>query len=155
MKEWLVSHLRSGGHEVIDLGVFADAPCDYPDPAGAVGRAVREEAGTRGLLVCGSGIGVSIAANKIGGIRAVCAWDEESARLSRAHNDTNVLCLGGRALDPADAAHVADVWLAAGFDGGRHAARVAKITALEQDERATQAKRSGAAASPRTQGGGA
>ncbi len=134
LKAKLVEHLRAQGHDVVDLGPPDGRPTDYPDPAAAVGRAVRGEAGTRGVLVCGSGIGVSIAANKIRGVRAVDAWNLESARLSRAHNDANVLCLGGRLLSEGDAQAIAKIWLETPFDGGRHGLRVDKIARIEEQE---------------------
>jgi RpiB/LacA/LacB family sugar-phosphate isomerase len=130
----LVERLRKQGHQVVDLGPQTGEPSDYPDPAAHVGRAVRADRGSVGLLVCGSGIGVGIAANKLPGIRAAAPWNVESARLSRAHNDANVLCLGERLIPDMDADAITDAWLAAGFEGGRHARRVAKITALERTE---------------------
>jgi ribose 5-phosphate isomerase B len=134
LRRQLVEHLRAGGHTVEDLGTATDASCDYPDYAAAVGRAVGGEAGAVGLLVCGTGMGVCIAANKIHGVRAIDAWNVEVAKVSRAHNDANVLCLGARTVPEADALEIADAWLAAPFDGGRHARRVEKITALEAGE---------------------
>jgi ribose 5-phosphate isomerase B len=130
----IVQHLRSRGFEVVDVGPASTESTDYPDWAAKVGRAVREATDALGVLTCGSGLGVCIAANKIAGIRAVDAWSLESARLSRAHNDANVLCLGARLIGEADALAIVDAWLATSFEGGRHADRVAKITALEQEE---------------------
>ncbi len=127
----LVEHLRAGGHTVQDLGTATEASCDYPDYASAVGRAVSGEAGAVGLLVCGTGMGVCIAANKIHGVRAALAWNVEVAKVSRAHNDANVLCVGARTVLESDALAIADAWLAAPFDGGRHARRVDKIRAIE------------------------
>ncbi len=134
LRSRLTAHLRQSGHQLVDLGPPTDAPVDYPDYAAAVARAVAREPGTLGVLACGSGIGVSIAANKIHGIRAIAAWNLESATLSRAHNDTNVLCLGARLVADGDALAIADAWLATKFEGGRHATRVAKISALEAAE---------------------
>jgi RpiB/LacA/LacB family sugar-phosphate isomerase len=134
LRHRLVEHLRGGGHTVEDLGTATEASCDYPDYAAAVGRAVSGEAGAVGLLVCGTGMGVCIAANKIHGVRAVDAWNVEVAKVSRAHNDANVLCVGARTVQESDALAIADAWLAAPFDGGRHARRVEKITAIEADE---------------------
>jgi ribose 5-phosphate isomerase B len=131
----IVEHLRARAVEVKDLGPASTESTDYPDWAAKVGRAVRETVGAMGVLTCGSGIGVCIAANKIGGIRAALAWNVESARLSRAHNDANVLCLGARLVDEADALAIVDAWMTAPFEGGRHSERVAKITALEHEER--------------------
>jgi ribose 5-phosphate isomerase B len=135
LRHRLVEHLRGAGHTVEDLGTTSEASCDYPDYAAAVARAVTREPGTVGLLVCGTGMGVCIAANKIHGVRAVDAWNVEAALISRAHNDANVLCLGARTLAEGDALAITDAWLAAPFDGGeRHARRVEKIAVIEGDE---------------------
>ncbi len=134
LRRTLADHLRRQGHELVDLGPETESPCDYPDSALRVGQAVRGEPGSRGLLVCGSGIGVSIAANKVHGIRAVAPWSVESARLSRSHNDTNVLCLGERLQTPADATAMLDAWLTTPFEGGRHARRTGKIAGIESTE---------------------
>jgi RpiB/LacA/LacB family sugar-phosphate isomerase len=130
----LVAHLRALGFEVDDLGSPSAESTDYPDWAAAVGRAVRDNPGTLGVLVCGTGLGVCIAANKIGGVRAVDAWSIESARLSRAHNDANVLCVGARLVPEPAAFSIVDAWLDTDFEGGRHARRVEKIAALEAEE---------------------
>lgn len=134
LRRTLVDHLRGRGHLVEDLGPETNVSCDYPTFAATVARAVRDEAGTFGLLVCGTGLGVAIAANKIRGVRAVDAWNLEAARLSRAHNDANVLCLGERLVPEAEAIAVLDTWLATSFEGGRHALRLAQIAALESEE---------------------
>jgi transaldolase/glucose-6-phosphate isomerase len=134
LRKQLVERLRSQGHQPIDFGPDSEAPVDYPDWAAKVGRAVRGDRGTLGVLVCGSGIGVSMAANKLRGVRAVAPWNLEAARLSRSHNDANVLCLGARLLPPGDAEAILDVWLATTFEGGRHATRVRKMNALEVSE---------------------
>jgi len=127
----LVRHLRRQGHDIVDLGPATEAPSDYPDQAAQIGRAVRDDGAALGLLVCGSGIGVVMAANKIRGVRAALAWNVESAALSRSHNDANVLCLGARFLSEVEAEALVDIWLATGFEGGRHARRVGKIAELE------------------------
>jgi ribose 5-phosphate isomerase B len=133
----IARHLRDGGHEVVDLGAPSEESTDYPDWAAAVGRAVRGDAGALGVLVCGTGLGVCIAANTVSGVRAADAWNLESARLARAHNDANVLCLGARLIPEVDALRIVDVWLATPFEGGgRHTTRVAKIAALERQEQA-------------------
>jgi ribose 5-phosphate isomerase B len=135
LRHRLVDHLRAAGHTVVDLGTTSEASCDYPDYAAAVGRAVTREVGAVGLLVCGTGMGVCIAANKIHGVRAVDAWNVEAARISRAHNDANVLCLGARTLAEGEALAITDAWLSAPFDGGeRHTRRVEKIAAIEAAE---------------------
>jgi ribose 5-phosphate isomerase B len=133
LRRRLVDHLRSRGHAVEDLGPATDASCDYPEFAAAVGRAVLGEAGAFGLLVCGTGLGVCIAANKIRGARAACVWNVEGAKQSRAHNDANVLCLGERLVPAAEAISIVETWLATPFEGGRHARRVAQIAALEAE----------------------
>ena len=134
LRRRLVDHLRARGHVVEDLGPETDASCDYPTFGAAVARAVRDEAGAFGLLVCGTGLGICIAANKVRGVRAVDAWNVEGAKQSRAHNDANVLCLGERLIPEAEAIAVVDTWLATSFEGGRHARRVAQIAALEIEE---------------------
>ncbi|HEY4185627.1 MAG TPA: ribose 5-phosphate isomerase B [Polyangia bacterium] len=131
LREKLVHRLLAQGLPIEDRGPSAPVSVDYPDEAEKVSRLVRETAGARGILICGSGIGMAIAANKIHGVRAVDAWSVEAARLSRAHNDTNVLCLGERLLTEAEAFAIVETWLGTPFDGGRHQTRVAKMTALE------------------------
>jgi ribose 5-phosphate isomerase B len=131
----IAGHLRALGLDVEDLGTPTAESTDYPDWGAAVGRAVRDHAGSLGVLVCGSGIGVCMAANKIHGVRAAVAWSIESARLSRAHNDANVLCIGERGTSERDALAMVDAWLATEFEGGRHARRVGKIAAIEAEER--------------------
>jgi ribose 5-phosphate isomerase B len=140
LRRRLVEHLRGRGHLVEDLGPATAASCDYPTSAAAVARAVRDDAGTFGLLVCGTGMGVCIAANKVRGVRAVDAWNVEGAKLSRAHNDANVLCLGERMLPEAEALALVDAWLATTFEGGRHGRRVAQIAALEIEENQTESQ---------------
>ncbi len=119
--------------EVLDLGPMAAERCDYPDFGAAVGRAVRDGAAPRGILVCGSGIGISMAANKIAGVRAALAHNAITARLARAHNDANVLCLGSRIIGEVVALDAVDAFLSTTFEGGRHAGRVEKIHQLEGD----------------------
>lgn len=132
LREKVVRHLAARKElRIEDRGPASPAPVDYPDEAAKVARLVTETPGARGILVCGSGIGMSIAANKIPGVRAVDAWSVDAARLSRQHNDANVLCLGERLLSEADAFAIVDTWLATAFDGGRHGTRVAKISGLE------------------------
>ena len=130
----IVAHLRALGFDVEDLGTPSGESTDYPDWAAAVGRAVRDQAGSVGVLVCGTGLGVCMAANKIHGVRAADVWSVEAARLSRAHNDANVLCVGSRLVPEATAFAIVDAWLDTDFEGGRHARRVDKIAALEVEE---------------------
>ena len=117
-----------------DLGPFSTAAVDYPDFAAAVARRVTSGDATLGILVCGTGIGMSIAANKIPGIRAAVVWDETSARLSRRHNDANIMAIGGRTTPPGQVAGIVSAFLNTGFDAGYHARRVAKIAALERKD---------------------
>ena len=131
LKEVVKSRLAALGIEVDDLGTTSEASVDYPDYAAAVARRVASGASDRGILVCGTGIGMAIAANKIHGIRAASAESLEAARLGRAHNDANVLTLGAR-ITPADRAlEIVRTFLDTPFDGGRHQRRVDEITALE------------------------
>ncbi|MFM7065016.1 MAG: ribose 5-phosphate isomerase B [Actinomycetes bacterium] len=130
LKDALAEHLRGRGAEVLDLGTHSGDRVDYPEFGAAVGRAVASGDADLGVCVCGSGIGISIAANKVAGVRAAVVHDETSARLSREHNDANVLCLGERLVGPAVAVAALDAWLDAEFEGGRHAARVAQLDAL-------------------------
>jgi len=130
MKEDIATHLRELGHEVVDCGTHSTERVDYPDFGAAVGRSVVSGEADGGVCVCGSGIGIAIAANKIRGVRAATVHDMTSARLSRQHNDANVICLGERFLGPTVAIDAVDAWLGAEFEGGRHAGRVAKLDAL-------------------------
>ena len=126
-KAELRAALEADGHEVTDVGCHSTDSCDYPDLAHAVARAVAAGEADRGLLVCGSGAGVAMAANRHAGVRAVQAWSEEIARLSREHNDANVATFGARLQSADEIVQIARAWLAAEFAGGRHTPRVAKI----------------------------
>lgn len=132
LKDALLALAKSDGHEVLDLGTHGANSVDYPDYAAAVGSAVATGQAERGILVCGSGIGVVIAANKIAGIRAATCNDLYSARLCRAHNDANVIGLGARIVGPGLAEEIVRTFLATSWDGGRHAHRVTKIHQLEK-----------------------
>lgn len=132
LKNILAARLREAGWETEDLGCYSAESCDYPDFAAAVGRAVAAHKGTLGLLVCGTGIGMSIAANKIPGVRAALCGDVFSAKMTRRHNDANVLCLGARVVGPGLAAEIADAFFSSSFEGDRHARRVEKIAELER-----------------------
>jgi ribose 5-phosphate isomerase B len=127
LKEKLKRALDGMGLAYRDLGTASTDPVDYPDQAHALAEAVGRGEAERGLLVCGSGQGMAMAANRHRGVRAAVAGDTETARLSREHNDANVLALGGRLLDHAAAERILKVWLETPFAGGRHAGRVAKI----------------------------
>ncbi len=124
--------LAARGIDVEDVGTFSVESVDYPDYAEKVGRAVAEGRADRGVLVCGTGMGVCIAANKIHGIRAAAPWDADTARLSRQHNNANVLCLSGRHMTEPQALDILEIWLDTPFDGGRHQRRIDKIARLEQ-----------------------
>ena len=126
-KSLISDHLRASDHEVLDLGTHSADRVDYPDFGRALGEAVAAGEATFGFAVCGSGIGICIAANKVTGIRAATVHDVTSARLSREHNDANVMCVGQRFLGEQVVIDCVDAFLAAEFEGGRHAARVAKL----------------------------
>ena len=130
LKQALAEHLRAAGHDVTDCGTHSADRVDYPDFGAAVGRAVAGGDADLGVCVCGSGNGIAMAANKVAGVRAAVAYDVTSARLARAHNDANVLCIGERLTGAEVARDALDAWLAASFDGGRHEGRVAKLDAL-------------------------
>ena len=130
LKESLAGHLRAAGHQVLDLGTHSADRVDYPDYGAAVGRAVADATAELGVCVCGSGIGIAIAANKVAGVRAATVHDVTSAHLAREHNDANVICVGERLIGPEVAKEALDAFLGARFEGGRHADRVAKIDAL-------------------------
>jgi ribose 5-phosphate isomerase B len=131
LKESLRRKLAADGHEVTDRGANSEQSCDYPVFAAAVGQDVASGAADRGILVCGTGVGMSIAANKIDGVRAAMAASEDHVRLAREHNDANVLTLGARTHDASAAAQFVDAFLRTEFLGGRHARRVAQIADLE------------------------
>jgi ribose 5-phosphate isomerase B len=127
----LADRLRSQGHEVTIVGTLSGETCDYPDPAFAVGHAVSKGQVERGILLCGSGIGMSIAANKVKGVRAALVHDELTAEMSRSHNDANVLCVSADLLGQRLIEKIVDIWLTTPFQGGRHERRVKKIAAIE------------------------
>jgi RpiB/LacA/LacB family sugar-phosphate isomerase len=132
LKQGIAAALRGLGHEVIDVGTDSLAPVDYPDYAEAVGRAVVEGRGERGILICGSGVGASVAANKIRGVRAAVCHDTYSAHQGVEHDDMNVLVLGGRIIGPALAGDLVRAFLGASFSGEeRHLRRLQKVKALE------------------------
>ena len=131
LKEAVKKRLQEQGHQVEDMGVFSDQASDYPEQAVAVAKAVAQGRAERGVLVCGSGVGMSITANRFHGVRAALAPTEEHARLGRQHNNANVLCLGERLTPQDQALAILDVFMNTEFeDGGRHQRRVAKIDSL-------------------------
>ncbi len=132
LKNEVIKFLEEKNIEYTDYGTYDKQSCDYPDFAKTACDAVIENKAEKALLFCGTGMGISMAANKIKGIRAAACSDTFSAKYSRLHNDANVLCLGGRVVGAGLAAEIVDVFLATSFEGGRHAGRVAKIMALEK-----------------------
>ena len=129
LKRALLTELEKRGIEVQDFGTDSAASCDYPDFAHALANALEAGTVSRGLLVCGTGVGMSIAANRHAGVRAVVCSEPLSAKMSRRHNDANVLCLGARVVGQDTALDILEAFLGAEFEGGRHAGRVAKINA--------------------------
>ncbi|MDP2183511.1 MAG: ribose 5-phosphate isomerase B [Actinomycetota bacterium] len=134
MKEALKPYLERRGDEVTDVGADTEDSADYPDFAEQVARAVSEGRADRGVLICGSGIGMAIAANKVSGVRAAMVTDAELAKMMRLHNDANVVTLGGRYISQQLAEEILDAFFDTEFEGGRHQARVDKIAALERHE---------------------
>ncbi|MBM3810794.1 MAG: ribose 5-phosphate isomerase B [Acidimicrobiia bacterium] len=134
LKQKLRDRLVAEGHQVTDLGPEQSDPVDYPDYALAVAREVAAGRSDRGILVCSSGVGMSIAANKVRGVRAALGTHAEEVRLTRAHNDANVLAIGAKFTAEEAAREMVDTFLNTEFEGGRHARRVAKITLIEQQE---------------------
>ncbi|MFM8473110.1 MAG: ribose 5-phosphate isomerase B [Candidatus Kapaibacterium sp.] len=129
-KSMIAEMLREAGHDVHDFGTQSEERTDYPDYAFATAEAVSQGRCEAGVLVCGSGIGVAITANKVDGIRAATCTSAEMARLSRQHNDANIVCLGERLVTPDQAREIVNEFLRTGFEGGRHEERVAKIHQL-------------------------
>lgn len=130
LKETLKKHLEKKGIAFKDYGTFKEDSCDYPEYAFKVGQAVSSQEADLGILICGTGIGMSITANKMKGIRAALVNDIKVAQMSRLHNDANVLCLGGRTTEEKDALEILDVWLNTSFEGGRHQNRLNLISQL-------------------------
>ncbi len=130
LKDYTVELLKEKGHEVVDLGPFNKDRVDYPDFAVKVCESVLSDTTSQGILICGSGIGMSMAANRHSGIRAALCHDAYTATVARGHNDANVLCFGERIVGRGVAESILDAWIAGSFDGGRHTNRVAKIEAL-------------------------
>ena len=134
LKLKVIAHLKERGIEAIDVGTYSTDSCDYPDFAHAVCKNVQEGVTELGILVCGTGIGMSMAANKHKGIRAAACSDTFSARLTRMHNDANVLCFGERVVGMGLACDLVDAFIDAEFEGGKHARRVDMITAIEKEQ---------------------
>ena len=133
LKGAVIEHLRSLGHDVIDCGTYSAESCDYPDYAAAVCEKITANEAERGILICGTGIGMSIAANKVRGIRAACCSDTFSARFTRLHNDANVLCFGARVVGEGLALDLVDQFVSTPYENsGNHPRRVAKIAEMEK-----------------------
>ena len=135
LKEQLRTFLEAEGHEILDLGTDSADPVDYPPFCAAAGRAVVSGAADRGIVLGGSGQGEQIAANKVAGVRAALCNDLYLARLSRQHNDANVMAMGARIVAPVMAEEIVREWLVTPFDGGRHVARIELIAEIEREER--------------------
>ncbi len=132
-KRMVLNIAEQCGHTAIDLGTNSTDSCDYPDIAKVVGHAVASGDTDRGILICGTGIGMSIAANKVKGIRAAVCNNIDQARLSRQHNDANVLCIPGDSFEEAAVKELVTLWLETEFEGGRHARRVDKVKQMEDE----------------------
>ena len=132
LKNKVVSHLKERGFEVEDFGTYSLDSCDYPDFAGAAAKAVARGDCQRGIVLCTTGIGVSIAANKVKGIRCALLTDTVAAAATRHHNDTNMMALGQNLVAPYMALQIVDIWLDTPYDGGRHQRRIDKMMAIEQ-----------------------
>jgi len=132
LKQQIIAHLKEKGYEVKDFGCFSTDSVDYPDYAYPVAAAVVNKSAEKGILICGTGIGMSMAANKVHGIRCALCHDVFSAHATREHNDTNVLAMGERVIGPGLAMDIVDTWLTTGFTGGRHQTRIDKVMALEE-----------------------
>lgn len=134
LKEAIKEHLSNAGHEVIDFGTDSTESTDYPDYATPAASAVARGEVEKGVLVCGTGQGMVMTANKVHGVRAALAWHPDVARLSRQHNDANVLALPARFIEIENALAIVDAWLGSSFEGGRHVPRVEKMMRMEEDE---------------------
>ena len=130
-KQILIPFLEQFGHTVEDFGCYSEERMDYPDAAFPVAEAVRDGRAERGILICGTGVGMSISANKVEGIRCALCADPLTAQLTRAHNDSNVLAMGARIIGIELAKNIAEIWLTSAYEGGRHQARLDKISAYE------------------------
>lgn len=135
LKQVVVDALKAAGHEVLDFGTNGDASVDYPDYGAKVATAVSKGTVERGVLVCGTGIGMSIIANKFPGVRAALVTDNHMARMASEHNNANILVLGARTTDPTSAREMVETWLETPFEGGRHDRRLAKIAEYEKSEK--------------------
>ena len=133
LKNVLIDEMKKQGYEVIDYGTYSEDSCDYPDYASKAAKAVASKECDRGVVVCGTGIGVSITANKVDGIRCALVHDVFSAKATRAHNDTNMLAMGQRVIGEGLALEILNAWLTTDYEGGRHDLRIQKMMALEEE----------------------
>lgn len=132
-KNAIYEYLQKNGYDVIDFGIYEEKAVDYPDIAQKVCRSIQSGECDRGILICGTGIGMSLAANKFKGIRAAACSEHFSAKYTRLHNDANILCLGGRVIGIGTALELTDLFVKTDFEGGRHQNRVNKITEIEKN----------------------
>ncbi len=133
LKKDIIKHLNNRGIDTVDVGTYTSESCNYPDYAKTLCEKIQNGEYERGILICGTGIGMSIAANKHKGIRAACCSDTFSARMTRMHNDANVLCLGGRVIGAGLACDMVDLFVNTDFEGGRHSQRLAMLTDIENN----------------------
>ncbi len=133
-KNAVVEHLKERGFEVCDFGIYEQVSVDYPDIAVKVTSAVKDNKCELGILICGTGIGMSISANKVKGIRAAACSEHFSAKYTRMHNNSNILCLGGRVIGVGTAVELVDLFVDTPFEGGRHQRRIDKITEIEMNQ---------------------
>ena len=131
LKAVLIPYLREQGHEVVDFGCYSTESCDYPDFAEPAARAVARGECERGIVICSTGIGISMAANKVRGVRCALCGDVYSAEMTRRHNDANMLAMGASLTAPVLAERITDVFLTTAFEGGRHARRVGKVGGIQ------------------------
>lgn len=134
LKNVIIDELQRQGYEVVDFGTYSEESCDYPDYAAKAARAVASRECDKGVVVCGTGIGVSIVCNKINGIRCALAHDVFSAKATRAHNDANMLAMGQRVIGEGLALEILNAWLHTEYEGGRHDARIKKVMELERND---------------------
>ena len=132
LKETVKKHLEEKGYEVVDFGTYNEESCDYPDYESKAAFAVAKKECEKGIVICGTGIGVSIVANKVHGIRCALVHDVFSAKATRQHNDTNMMAMGARVIGEGLALEIVDAWLNASYEGGRHDLRIEKMMALEK-----------------------
>lgn len=135
LKDSIVNYLEERGVQIEDFGTFGTDSVDYPDFAYKVARSVADGKADKGILMCGTGIGISIAANKVNGIRCALCHNTETAKLTAMHNDSNVLAMGGRVIDADTAVNIVKAWLDTPFEGGRHINRINKISEIEKKEK--------------------